>query len=208
MRRMAGFTLMEVLLATVLLASGLTLAFVTLHSASIVSRRSEALASRNERMRAVELFLRRRLMGALPLMMGENRERHMPLLFVGEPQRMRFVADVPDYLGRGGPYVHDISVVQSGAQHQLRIALTMLQSDETVKDGLLVPSELLADGLHEVHFSYRGWDQSRHQLGPWVATWPSSDQLPVSVAVQIKDDIAPWPTLVVVLLQSNSDGGD
>lgn len=132
----------------------------------------------------------------------------MPLLFVGEPQRMRFVADVPDYLGRGGPYVHDISVVQSGAQHQLRIALTMLQSDETVKDGLSVPSELLADGLHEVHFSYRGWDQSRHQLGPWVATWPSSDQLPVSVAVQIKDDIAPWPTLVVVLLQSNSDGGD
>ncbi len=70
---MAGFTLMEVLLATVLLASGLTLAFVTLHSASIVSRRSEALASRNERMRAVELFLRRRLMGALPLMMGEDR---------------------------------------------------------------------------------------------------------------------------------------
>lgn len=76
MRRMTGFTLMEVLLATVLLASGLTLAFVTLHSASIVSRRSEALASRNERMRAVELFLRRRLMGALPLMMGRIGAAH------------------------------------------------------------------------------------------------------------------------------------
>ncbi|MCD8456955.1 type II secretion system protein J [Xylella taiwanensis] len=206
MRRMRGFSLIEVLLATVLLASGLTLAFVTLHSVSIVSRRNEALASRNERMRAVELFLRRRLMSALPLAMAEDKERQVPLLFMGEAQRMRFVADVPDYLGRGGPYLHDINVAESGAQRQLRIALTMLQPAKTVQDDVSLPPELLVDGLHEVHFRYRGWDQERHQLGPWLSTWPSPDQLPVLVAVQIKDDIALWPTLVVALMQSGAEG--
>ena len=30
--------------------------------------------------------------------------------FLGEPQRMRFVSDLPDYLGRGGPYLHDLGV--------------------------------------------------------------------------------------------------
>ncbi|HHW4682941.1 MAG TPA: type II secretion system protein J, partial [Xylella sp.] len=196
MRRVSGFTLIEVLLATVLLASGLALVFLTLHSARIVSQRNEVLASRNERMRAVTLFLRRRLTGALPLAMGMDKQRQVPLVFVGEAQRMRFVADVPDYLGRGGPYLHDISVVQSGAQCQLRITLTMLQSAEIVKDPLSLPPELLVDGVHEVHFRYRGWDQAGHQPGPWLPTWPYPDQLPVFVSVQIKDDMGLWPTLV------------
>ena len=44
-----GFTLIEVLLATVLLAAGLAIAFSTLGAAPQVTRRGEALAERNER---------------------------------------------------------------------------------------------------------------------------------------------------------------
>ena len=64
MRRSAGFTLLEVLLATALLATGLMLAFATLRAAGATAQRGEALAERNERSRAVSDFLRRRIGGA------------------------------------------------------------------------------------------------------------------------------------------------
>ena len=62
-------------------------------------------------MRAVELFLRRRIGGARPVQFGIDQDTGMPRRFVGEPDAMRFVADLPDYLGRGGPYLHELTVV-------------------------------------------------------------------------------------------------
>src|SRR5690606_33473967 len=53
MRRTRGFTLIEILLATALLAAGLALAFATLRAAGATADRGEALAQRNEHMRAV-----------------------------------------------------------------------------------------------------------------------------------------------------------
>jgi hypothetical protein len=50
-----------VLLATVLLAAGLALAFATLGAATRTAQRGEAIAERSERIRAVEGFLRRRI---------------------------------------------------------------------------------------------------------------------------------------------------
>ncbi|MET0129791.1 MAG: prepilin-type N-terminal cleavage/methylation domain-containing protein, partial [Stenotrophomonas chelatiphaga] len=63
--RAAGFTLIEVLLATALLAAGLALAFVTVRSAMTISQRGETMAADNERMRAVQGLLRRQLGQAL-----------------------------------------------------------------------------------------------------------------------------------------------
>ena len=48
-----GFTLIEIILATVLLALGLTIAFASLHSANASVQRAELAASRNEHLRAV-----------------------------------------------------------------------------------------------------------------------------------------------------------
>ena len=48
MRRVGGFTLLEVLLATSLLAAGMALAFATLRVAAATTERGEALVERNE----------------------------------------------------------------------------------------------------------------------------------------------------------------
>ena len=47
--RTAGFTLIEVLAATVLLAAGLALGFATLRAATATAERGEAMAARTER---------------------------------------------------------------------------------------------------------------------------------------------------------------
>ena len=97
MRGARGFTLIEVLIATVLLAAGLTLAFATIGAATRTTQRGEGMASRSERMRAVEGFLRRRLEAARAVPFNVDAETGAPQRFIGGPDRMRFVADLPDY---------------------------------------------------------------------------------------------------------------
>jgi len=200
--RVSGFTLIEVLLATVLLVAGLTLAFATLRSANTISQRGEAMAARGERMRAVEGFLRRSLTGALPLAMGRDPESQRPLRFVGEPARMRFVADVPDYLGRGGPYLHDLSVDGQAPKLRLQIVLAQVQSAQALTETRPLPPEPLADGLLEVRFAYRGRQDAFGTLGDWQPQWDASDRMPLLVRIDLRDAKGAWPPLVVALPQA------
>ena len=71
-RRSSGFTLIEVLLATVLLAAGLALGFATVRAAGATAQRGEAIAERNERIRAVSEFLRRRIGGVSEKMLAQT----------------------------------------------------------------------------------------------------------------------------------------
>ena len=65
-RRQYGFTLLEVLVATALLAAGLVLAFASVRSVQAVSARGEAMVAANEQMRGVLDVLRARLQSAQP----------------------------------------------------------------------------------------------------------------------------------------------
>lgn len=128
-RRACGFTLLEVLLATALLAAGLALAFATLRSATAVAGRGEAVAREHERIRAVQGYLRTRLTAALPVALAVDGATGMSLRFIGEPQRMRFVAEMPAYLDRGGPRLHDLTVASTGAALELRIGFALVQAE-------------------------------------------------------------------------------
>lgn len=201
-RRAAGFTLIEVLLATVLLASGLALAFATLRSATAMSQRGELISQRNERMRAVEGFLRRRLASAQPIAFATDPDTLRSYRFLGEPQRMRFVADLPDYLGRGGPYLHDLRVSDDGGR--LAVAFAMVQAGQTVGEEQPRPPETLAEELNAVRFRYRGLDADG-AMGEWQPQWLAAESLPLQVAIDIETGRGErWPPLVVSLAQGST----
>ena len=88
MKSVRGFTLIEVLLATVLLAAGLALALTTLRAATATVDRGEALAQRSERMRAVAGFLRRRIASAQQIAFETDEASGQSRLFIGEPARL------------------------------------------------------------------------------------------------------------------------
>lgn len=200
--RAHGFTLVEILLATVLLATALALAFATLRASTATVQRGEALAQRSEHMRAVDGFLRARLAGARFQGFELDSASGLPLRFVGEQSRMRFVADLPDYLGHGGPYVHELFVVEDGDGVRLLLDLSVQQP---VDGGAPVfaaeqrPPELLAEGLQSVRFRYRALDADG-RLGEWQAQWPTPERLPLQVEIAIRDGRGEdWPTLRVAL---------
>lgn len=200
----AGFTLIEVLLATVLLAAGLALAFATLGAATATVQRGEALARDNERMRAVEGFLRQRLTGVKAMAFAFDQSSGLPVRFVGEPQRMRFVADLPNYLGHGGPYLHELAVAGNGQDVRLLLWLQVMQAglgfgEDPSADGQPRPPEPLAEGLQAVRFRYRALDADGG-LGPWQERWRTPESLPLQIEVAVRDAQGrDWPPLVVAL---------
>jgi general secretion pathway protein J len=205
-RHARGFTLIEVLLATVLLAAGLALAFATLRASTTMVGRGEAIAQRNERMRAVEGFLRQRLASAQPIVFATDPSNLRQSRFAGGPQRMRFVADLPDYLGRGGPYLHDLSVDADG---RLSVAFAIVQpgNTRTLDEVAGTDPERLADRMKAVRFRYRGLDRE-NRLGEWQDSWNNVEMLPLQVAVELQsDDGKYWPPMIVTLPRSEGGAG-
>lgn len=199
-----GFTLIEVLLATLLLAGGLALAFATLRSATAMVQRGEAIAQRNERIRSAETFLRRRIASAQVIAFATDPQTQQQIRFLGEPQRMRFVADLPDYLGRGGPYLHDLSV----AEGRLLVSFTLVQGGQAIEEAKARPPEPLASGLRAVRFRYRGIDPEGG-LGDWQERWATGEVLPVQVAMDIESaDGVRWPRLIVALAQGSGSSDE
>ncbi len=199
----AGFTLIEVLLATVLLASGLALGFATLRAATATAERGEAMAQRTERMRSVEGFLRKRLAAAQAISFAQNEETGGALRFIGEPDRIRFVADLPSYLGRGGPHLHDIAVYGQGDDATLAVSFDMVMAGETVEEDQPRPPEPLVEGLTGLRIRYRGLDEEG--LTDWLDSWDIYEQLPLQVSIEIESDRGgAWPPLVVALPQAEA----
>ncbi|MDO5505308.1 MAG: prepilin-type N-terminal cleavage/methylation domain-containing protein [Pseudoxanthomonas suwonensis] len=198
-QRNAGFTLVEVLLATVLLAAGLALAFSTVRAAGASVQRGELRAAEADRMRSVAAFLRRAIGGARPVAFGNDPASGARLLFVGEPQRMRFVADLPDYLGHGGAYLHDLRVEPVDGHPQLLATLAVVLGGTPQVEAAPRPPELLAGPLRDARFRYRGL-QTDGTLGAWQDRWTQHQGLPVQVEVRVQPrQGAPWPPLVIAV---------
>lgn len=200
--RERGFTLIEILLATTLLAAGLALGFATLRAATATVERGEALARESERLRAVHTFLRRRLVGALPVAFEHDASTGLPLRFVGEPDRMRFVAELPDYLGRGGPALHELTVARDGAAWRLEVAFASVVGGATFVERAPRAAEPLALDLAAVRFRYRGVDATGAPTA-WLDRWAGADELPLQVRIEIEDRAGAWPPLVVALPQGS-----
>lgn len=200
-----GFTLIEVLLATTLLAAGLALGFATVRAAGATAQRGEDIAARNERIRAVSEFLRRRIGGAQGIVFELDPSTGASRRFGGDAQGMRFVADLPDYLGRGGPHLHALGVARSGAGLALQVDFRMVLAGEIVAGSAARPPEPLAEGLRRVEFAYRGPGKNGRPA-PWLYRWEHPEALPTQVRVRIADARGAWPDVVVALPLSTSYG--
>lgn len=204
-RSAAGFTLIEVLLATMLLAAGLALGFATVRAAAATAQRGEAIAARNERIRAVSEFLRRRIGGAQGIVFELDQETGASRRFGGQAQGMRFVADLPDYLGRGGPHLHALQVANGGDGIALQVDFRMVLAGKIVEGSAARPPEPLAKGLRSVQFAYRAAGKVG-KPAPWRYDWEHPEALPTQVRVRIADAQGAWPDVVVALPLAASYG--
>jgi general secretion pathway protein J len=193
--RARGFSLVEVMLATALLATGIALAFATFANAAKATERAEEMAQRNERLRAVQAFVRRQIEGALPLPFEFVDATGEATLFECDGRTLRLVAPMPGYLSRGGPHLQTFELVNGESGLRLEFTHQLL-----TPDGALEPErepEVLLEGIAEARFEARTLDDDG-KPGDWVDDWRREDQFPrlVRLTMRMRDPRAQWPDLV------------
>jgi general secretion pathway protein J len=205
-RNALGFTLIEVLVSLSLLAFGLALTFGALRGATRSSERAEQVAQRDERLRAVHGFLRRQLTMSLPIAFEFDQSSGEATLFRASSSKVEFVANMPGYLSRGGPYLQTLSIVHGEHGLQLQFGAQLLTTEGPLKDERA--PEVLLDGMSEAQFSFRGLDENARP-GSWQPSWAQSSQLPpvVQLKVVFDDPRKHWPDLIVPLRLASANTG-
>lgn len=194
--RARGFTLIEVIVATSLLALGLALAFASLRGAARSTVRAEAAAQREERLRAVQGFLRAQLTAAMPIPFEFDADTGQANFLRVTPTKLEYVASMPGYLSRGGPYLQTLELVPGERGQRLQFQHQMLGTE-----GPLKPEReplVLLDGIADARFEVRNIDQNG-QVQAWESRWEVSSQLPPMLRLRLRftDPAQPWPEFVV-----------
>jgi general secretion pathway protein J len=204
-KREAGFTLIEMLIATVLLGIMMLLLTGSLRIGADSWEAGEERLNKASRMFIVESFLRRHI-GSLMPVSAVNRAGEMEPAFRGTGASLSYVAPLPDQLEGGGLYRFKVYVSGQDEAKELRVTITPYRSaPETHKtEPEPIDDIAIVDPVREVRFAYygptgdeSGNDQAGVPKGKWVESWEDY-QLPTMIRIDI-DPMAeePWPSLVL-----------
>ncbi len=184
--RARGFTLLEVMLAILLLALLLAGTYGAIRTAVHSMHSGEAAIDRTNRLRVAEEFMRHQISRAMPLAFGHDDSNGTNFVFEGERERMRFVAPMPGYLSRGGPYVQTLAFVGSGSGgKQLVFTDSMLNGfDPDARDAQMEPAVLL-DQIEDGRFEFRTLDDNG-ELTDWSDQWDDPSVTPVMVRIVVR----------------------
>ena len=197
-RQVAGFTLVELLLAITLMSILLGLTYTGLRAATRSTEQGEKMLAVGGEVRAAHQFLRRQLNQMLPLSYAvvEGNDE-LRVVFEGDERRIKFVAPMPGYLGTGGPQVQLVEVV-NGDNDDIVIQFThaLLQGFE---DDRLFDRDpvILLEGINSAAFEFLGKDEEGVLTG-WTTSWDQMDILPVAVRLDLEftEDLnLRWPDL-------------
>lgn len=200
MRRHAGFTLIEVMLAITLVALIMAMAYGGFRSSIRATSSGEALIEETNRLRITHQFVRTQLSQALALIIEEDEREGSMIRFEGEQQRVRFVAPMPGYLSFGGPYVQQLSLERGADGYDLVFYFALLNGYEP---GDLDNDEgvVLLEGLRSGGFFFLGFDEE-DQSPVWSDFWEEVGLLPEAVGLNLnldRDNGLAWPELVTPL---------
>ncbi len=193
--RQAGFTLMELLLATALIALIMSMAYGGFRAGVRASASGEDLIEETNRIRVVHQFLRRQIAHVRPLIIEQDGD--LLIRFEGESERMRFVAPMPGYLSFGGPYVQELRLERGDEGMDLVFAYAMLNGYEP-GDLDADPPITLIENVGSARFEYLGFTEDGQETR-WVDGWEEPDTIPLSIALGLefeRDNGLFWPELV------------
>lgn len=190
-----GFTLLEVIVSIALFALVMGIVYSGFTTAIRAYDAAERRVDEIERVRVVSAFIRRSVGGAHALAIAARRE--WTLQFDGAPQRLRYIADLPGYVGLGGVHEVVLELAPNGAQHALVMRRRPLAFSSIGEIEGEYETRVLAE--HISGFAMRFYGRMADDEAPdWHEQWASAKHMPLLVELAIvPSDAPPWPLLQV-----------
>ena len=184
-RRMAGFTLLEIMVAmlllTIIITSSVSLLFLNVRGWDALMADSEEMLD--------QILISDRIGNALrtlaPLKLLDNGQQ--TLAFLGEPQRLHFISAAPQQYLPGGLFEYLLSVEGAGEDGaSLVLYYAPYRPDATA---LTLPEtgekRTLIDQVGDLRFSYYGIKRIR-ETAAWSDTWEAAgDNYPQLIKISL-----------------------
>jgi general secretion pathway protein J len=193
----AGFSLLEALIATSLLA---LLSLLLLGGVQLGTRVMDTGSQRAERGAALTVaydFLRSQLEQAQPVARTGQSAADAPIAFDGGRDGVAFVAIAAPYRTLGG-YQH-LSINAERQGHAMRVLATWQDYDPTAASAYEPRSKVLLEQLRDADFAYFG-ATADNEAPTWHPEWRDRTRLPALVMLRVvQADGTRVPNLVVAL---------
>ena len=209
-----GFTLLEALVALVIMAVIMTTAFGALRMSGRGWEAGVARASDNETYRAVAHLLRRQVSQAIAMSWPEGTEKRVA--FEGTPERLRFLAPAPQQYTQAGLFEYGLTVQREGLDQELVLSYIPFNPDaEAFKTPARHQQVVLVKGLEDVSFEYFGSPAAStgvrgatsNEPPRWYRSWDEkAPNLPTLIRVRLSanEGQQPWPDLYLSLAAGGS----
>ena len=202
MRRVArGFTMIELMIALVLLSLMSAVLFGSLSLAGRSSEAGTAKAESTSGMRLAGEYLRTQLSAQHPQRMHKIQES--PLLFGGDADQVRYAAPMPGRVGLGGVWYYRLKLATVEGRQKPSLVLERMIPDVGALD---LPEfadadrSVLADDIKELKIAYYGVNTGAavDETPTWRDKWDDPQMLPQLIRVDVTPEKgSAWPTLVI-----------
>ena len=196
MSRQRGFTLLEVMIALVILSMIMVATIAALRGFGNTKSTVTLVTNRLDEVRVVSGFLRNSLGSAIPVRLGETgvptfgRPEPSATYFRGSSSEVVWVAPLVAGADLGGAFVMQLNYIDERIEfkwHPYRASMEALNWAE-------VEPRVLLEVVEEFTIGYLD-----NYGGDWLDEWPEFPANPVAVRLNIKSRNKYWPELVVRL---------
>jgi general secretion pathway protein J len=196
----AGFTLLEIIVAIVVLAMIMTTAFGALRLGDRSWEAGMRRAGESEQLRSTGDLLRRQFNQITPMVWNTDNEPR--IAFNGDRTRVQFIAPAPQHHGATGLFEFTLSAENGADGVHLVLNYTLFNPDHT---SLGPPDSgrrvLLAESLKSVELEYYG-SRKTDEAPAWHMQWDAGQTMYpelVRLRVERESGALQWPELLLSL---------
>jgi general secretion pathway protein J len=195
--RQGGFTLLELLVAIMILTLLMTASLGSVRIASRSWAAGQERADMTEEMRSVADFLRRQFAQLPPLTIGEGSDTR--LAFAAGEKELRFVAPGPQYSFGAGLFLYTLAGESIDGNESLTLRYAPFDpGNESFVEPVSSDGMILAWGFEDITFHYYG-SQTDDDSPAWHRHWsPDAEFYPLAVRIRTRSTPTGdgWPDLV------------
>ncbi len=201
-KRQSGFTLIEIIVVMTMLALIMTMVYGAINtSRKMASKGIKRIDATNE-VRVVQELVRRQISRILPMAFKE--EDGVFVIFEGDENHIMYVSPMPGYLGKGGPHVQLIEIVNAKGGKILQFSHWLL--NDSLEEGSFDDSDqepvVLLENIEDAQFSFMKLDEEG-EPGDWESDWEESENTPLMVQLEVEmgeKSLMTFPTMEVALM--------